>query len=196
VVDEDHEWRSWVQHLVEGDDRVVGEFWGQYGERLRALAAELLNARFYRREGPDDIVQSVCRTFVRRARTGEFELANRDTLWRLLYAITVTKTREKVRFHGRQKRAADRDRSLVSSRDGGPPVVASEPTPAEAAAFADQLQHLLADVDEEERRVVELRLQEYTYPEIAEQLGCSKRTVRRIVKRVQSRWQCLLEQSS
>jgi hypothetical protein len=43
---------------------------------------------------------------------------------------------------------------------------------------------------------VELRLQECTYPEIAEQLGCSKRTVRRIVKCVQSRWQSLLEESS
>lgn len=192
---EDQQWSSWVNHLAEGDDHVVREFWERYGARLEGLAAGLLNPRLYRREGPDDVVQSVCRTFLRRARTGQFELANREALWRLLCAITVAKTLEKARFHGRQKRAAQRERSLTNS-DGGEWIAADQPAPDEAVALADQLQYLLSDADEEERRVVELRLQEYTYPEIAERMGCSKRTVRRIVSRVQSRWRSLLEESA
>lgn len=59
------------------------------------------------------------------------------------------------------------------------------PTPAEAAAFADHFQQVLATLSEEERQIVDLKLQECTQEEIAERLGCSERTVRRIFKRVQ-----------
>jgi RNA polymerase sigma factor (sigma-70 family) len=193
-VGEEREWQSWVQHLVEGDERVAQEFWEQYGHRLGGLAAQLLNARYFRREEPEDVVQSVCRTFVRRAQQGQFELATRDSLWRLLCAITVAKTRQKVRFHEREKRASGRECPLPSGPDGGERLAGDEQTPSELVAFADQLQGLLSELDEEQRRVVELRLQDFTYPEIAEATGISKRTVRRIVKDVQVQWQGLLSE--
>ncbi len=195
MADADHGWRSWVRRLADGDDEVVNEFWGQYGDRLQGLAAKFLTSKLYRREGPEDVVQSVCRTFLRRAKAGQFELADHDSLWRLLCAITVAKVREKARYHGRQKRSFEQERPLDGSRVGAAPVEASEPTPAEAAEFADELQRLLADMDEEEREVVLLRIEEYTYPEIAEKLRRSKRTVRRILKRVQSRLERMLEES-
>ena len=62
-----------------------------------------------------------------------------------------------------------------------------QPTPAEAAEFADQFQAVLADLNEEERQLVELKLQDYTNEEAARQMACSERTVRRILKRVQQR---------
>jgi len=192
--DVDHGWRTWARRLADGEDEVVDEFWGQYGDRLQGLAAKFLTSKLYRREGPEDVVQSVCRTFLRRAKAGQFELPDRDSLWRLLCAITVAKVREKARYHGRQKRSFEQEQPLDSSRVGAVPVDASEPTPAEAAEFADELQRLLDDMDEEEREVVLLRIEEYTYPEIAEKLGRSKRTVRRILKRIQSRLQSMLEE--
>jgi RNA polymerase sigma-70 factor (ECF subfamily) len=195
MADENSEWQSWVRRLACGDDEVVNEFWGQYGDRLQGLAAKFLTSKLYRREGPEDVVQSVCRTFLRRAKEGQFELADRDSLWRLLCAITVAKVREKARYHGRQRRSFERERPLDGSRVGAVPVEAFEPTPAEAAEFADELRGLLDEMDEEEREVVLLRIEEYTYPEIAERLGRSKRTVRRILKRVQSRLQRMLEES-
>jgi len=54
--------------------------------------------------GPEDLVQSACRTFLRRAQIGQFRLADSEELWRLLCAITLTKVREQTRFHMRQKR--------------------------------------------------------------------------------------------
>ncbi|MFH1922980.1 MAG: sigma-70 family RNA polymerase sigma factor [Planctomycetota bacterium] len=195
MADDDQEWRKWVEGLVEGDEQVAGEFWDQYGARLQGLAARHLTTRLYRREGPDDVVQSVCRTFFRRARVGQFELSDSESLWRLLCAITVTKVRLKARFHGRQKRRFHREKQLDESGPGMADFGAPEPTPAEAVEFADQLEQLMADLDEEERRLVELKLQQATSLEIAEQLGCSERTVRRILKRVESRWRRVLEQS-
>jgi RNA polymerase sigma factor (sigma-70 family) len=64
---------------------------------------------------------------------------------------------------------------------------ASGPSPAEAVEFADQFQKVMDSFDEEERQVVDLKLQEYTNEEIAERLNSSERTVRRVLKRIQSR---------
>jgi RNA polymerase sigma factor (sigma-70 family) len=144
-----------------------------------------------RRVGPEDIVQSACRTFLRRAQAGEFQLADSEALWRLLCAITLTKVREQVRFHQRHKRGLDLEIPLDagSAQSGAERWEPAAPglSPDEAAAFADQLQQLMASLDDEERQLVDMKLQQYTNEEVAARLGCSERTVRRLLKRVQSR---------
>ena len=103
-------------------------------------------------------------------------------------AITLTKVREQTRFHMRQKRGlAQEVHAAQDSASSAIPVAAPGPTPAQAAEFADQLERLLAGLDEEERKIVDLKLQDYTQEEIAQQLNCSERTVRRILKRLQAR---------
>lgn len=200
MAETEQQWQSWVRRLAKGDPEVVEEFWGEYGARLQGLASEYLTTRLYRRVGPEDVVQSVCRTFLRRAQIGQFQLTDSESLWRLLCAITLTKVREKARFHRRQKRSFDRERHFepAAGDSGGPELQpeAPQPTPAEAVEFADQLDQLLSGMDEEERRLVELKLEQFTNQEIADKLGCSERTVRRILKRVQRRLRRLLEDTA
>ena len=74
-------------------------------------------------------------------------------------------------------------------------VISSEPTPAESIEFADQLEQLLGVLDDEERTAVILKLEQHTNNEVAQQLKCSERTVRRIIDRVQSRWKQSLRES-
>src|SRR4029450_11721998 len=112
---------EWLQALVAGDERTVADFWEQFGERLSRLAQRHLSPRLNRRVGADDVVQSVCRTFFRRARQGEFELADAEALWRLLCVITLTKCRLVARFHRRGRRGLDREQPL----DGQPGGVAA-----------------------------------------------------------------------
>src|SRR5439155_16100737 len=121
---------------------------------------------------------------------GEFQLADSEALWRLLCAITLTKVREQVRFHQRRKRGLDQEvQPEAESRPGAAHFepVDPGPSPAEAAEFADQFQQLMASLDDEERQLVDLKLQQYTNEEAAERLGCSERTVRRLLKRMQDR---------
>ena len=61
------------------------------------------------------------------------------------------------------------------------------PDPAQAAAFADQFEQLLQSLDPEERQIVDLKLQQFTNDQVAEQMNCLSRTVTRLLKRVQSR---------
>src|SRR5215211_5940267 len=100
-----------------GDHQVLQEFWDQYGPQLHRLAEKNLPAGLRRRVGPEDVVQSACRTFLRRAREGEFRLDDSAALWRLLCAITLTKVREQTRFHLRQKRGLDQEAQPAGGPD-------------------------------------------------------------------------------
>ena len=196
-VEEQDRWQRLIQGLRDGDGAIMREFCDQFGGPLYRIAEKHLAAGVRRRVGPEDVVQSACRTFLRRARGGEFQFPDSEGLWRLLCAITLTKVREHTRFHLRKKRGVDQEMHLPpASGAGGDADFDAEdprPTPAEAAEFADFFQQALAGLDDEERQVAELKLQELTNEEVADQLGSSERTVRRILKRVQARLTRALE---
>jgi len=195
---QDQESVSWIRELVAGDDLAVGEFWEMYGQSLQRLAASRMTPALQRRVGPDDIVQSVCRTFFRRSQDGQFELNQTADLWRLLCAITVTKVKHHARFHYQEKRRIDRERDISAGQtDGGRPrdYPAADPTPEEVVEFADEMERLFDALDDEERQFVQLQIDGLTQTEIAAQLGCSERTVRRLLSRVRQRWESLLDHS-
>ncbi len=199
MTDDQQNWPSQMRHLVDGDDEAVRAFWDQYGARLQALAARHLSPAVQQRESAEDVAQSVCRTFFRRARKGEFSLNDRGCLWRLLCVITMTKTREKARFHGRAKRDWKKEQRLAQSAEDSAPGVwqisGPEPDPQEAAELADQMERIAQALDQEEQAVLRMKLDQLSSREIAEQLGCSERTVRRISSRLQLRLRDVLEDS-
>jgi RNA polymerase sigma factor (sigma-70 family) len=158
---------------------------------LHQIAAKHMTDRLARRVGPEDVVQSACRTFFRRVQVGQLQLNDSESLWRLLCAITLTKIREQARYHSRQKRGMNQEVPLAadpgnSSALGFQPI-APGPSPVEEVAFTDQFEQLLGSLDEEERQIVDLKLQELTHEEVAQRLGISERTVRRLFKRIQSK---------
>src|SRR5438132_48415 len=133
----DDHWPSLIRGLREGNRQIVQQFCDQYGALLHPLADKHLAGPLRRRVGPEDVVQSACRTFLRRAQAGEFQLADSEALWRLLCAITLAKVRELARFHGRQKRGFDQEVFLEARSAGGSEqpfdLVDPQPSPAEAA---------------------------------------------------------------
>lgn len=197
--DAEHSSALWVQELVAGNDKVVAEFWEHYGPNLQRLAKSRMSPALQRRLGPDDVVQSVCRTFVRRAQGGEFHIEDTDALWRLLCAITLTKVRQHARFHYRKRRGLNREESVghagPAEYDAAGCLADDEPTPDEAVAFAEQMQRLFEELDDEERLLIQLKLDGVEQDEIAARLGCSKRTVRRLLQQVRTRWELALASS-
>ncbi|MBI84672.1 MAG: hypothetical protein CMJ81_15880 [Planctomycetaceae bacterium] len=193
----DKSWSSWIARLAEGDDQAVHDFWDTYGDRLQKLAAHHLASGLQQRVGPEDVVQSACRTFLRRAQLQQFSLNDTESLWRLLCVITITKVREQARFHLRQRRGVQREVPLPPGDDDSQHLrrewISNEHSPEAAAEFADEFEKLLNALDEEEQQFVRLKLEEQTNAEIAASLACSERTVRRILKRVQSRLRQMLE---
>jgi len=166
-------WDQFVDGLRAGDERVVAAFCARYGPHLVGVADRHIAPRLRRRVGPESVVQSACCSFLRRVGAGQFELADSEHLWRLLCAITLRKIRQGARFHGRERR----DVAL----DAAERVPAPGSAPEEALAIAEEFEALLNTLDDEERRIVELKLEERSNPEVAAALGCSERTVRRLM---------------
>jgi len=196
--DAEQAWQNWLGRLVDGDEAVVYEFWAQYGERLQRLAAQNLNLQLHRRFGPEDVVQSACRTFLRRVQEGQFKLARSEDLWRLMCAITLTKLREQARYHTNYKRGVQREEYLAAGGDSSRPqreIADPDWTPADAAQLSEGLQKLLASLDAEEQQLVCLKLEDRTTREISEAMGCSDRTVRRILSRIKSKFRRILDGS-
>jgi RNA polymerase sigma-70 factor (ECF subfamily) len=167
-----------------GDQQAAGELFLRYAERLLALARRRLSAKLSRHIDPEDVVQSAYRSFFVGARDGRFVLRQSGDLWRLLVTITVHKLQHQVERHS----AAKRDLSKEYHGENGwtlqAEVLAREPTPAEAAALADTLEHVLRDLKPRQRRMVELRLQGYQLEEVARAVRRSERTVRRVLDQI------------
>jgi RNA polymerase sigma-70 factor, ECF subfamily len=173
--------------LRNGDERAASEVVDLYADRLVRLASRRISQRLASRIGAEDIVQSVFRTFFHRARQGEFELHDREDMTRLLARITLRKTFRQVAHHLRDKRSVARE--AVADDDSQKfllGLLAREPAPEEAVALLDEMETLLAGLKDDDRRIVELKLQGYTSLEIADQLGVSDRKVRRLMERLRS----------
>jgi RNA polymerase sigma-70 factor (ECF subfamily) len=174
----------------DGDQDAAAVLFQRYAERLLALARSRLAPCLARHVDPEDVVQSAYRSFFTGARAGRYDLGRSGDMWRLLVAITLHKLQHQVERHTAAKRDVSRvchfgeEGSLVLLRGEVP---AREPTPAEAAALADTVQQLLTGLQPLERRMVELRLQEYSLDEIAAEVCRSERTVRRLLERVKER---------
>lgn len=195
---DDQNWDQMIAGLRCGDDEACADFWHQYGPLLESVAERQLSAKVQRRVGSDDVVQSACRTFFRRVSAGQFELPDAEALWRLICSITLTKARRAARDHSRQKRGMDREQHIDAAADDSTAPSAhlesGSATPLDAAEVADQMQALLSGLSEQECVILDLKLQQFTNDEIAEQVGCSERSVRRVIKRLQERWLQLEEE--
>ena len=177
----------WIRGFRNNDASAVVDFWSRYEERLRRLAERNLSERISRRVDADDVVQSVFRTFLRRAGQGEFELEDRQNLLSLPTTVTLNKIRQKVRHFAAQKRGGDNERYYENLVD----LTGDQPTPDELAAL-QEIEDLLRGFEEKQQQVVDLKLQKHTNEEIAQRLQCSERTVRRMLGNVQQQLEKLL----
>lgn len=183
---EAHQDESLFRRWRGGDEQAARLIFERYVDRLLALARGRIGQRLARRVDPEDIVQSVFRTFFARARAGQFHVADRDDLCKLLVRITLHKTLRQVAFHRAAKRDVTQEDpgAAEEARDRLLEVMDREPTPEAAAAFLDQLGHFLDGMRPEERQIIDLRLQGHKDVEIADRLGISDRKIRRLMERV------------
>jgi RNA polymerase sigma-70 factor (ECF subfamily) len=149
------------------------------------LARRRISQRLASRVDPEDILQSVFRTFFGGMRQGRYTIKDQDDLCKLLMRITVHKTLRHVAFHKAAKRDPSQETSQgEASQDQLIKLLGREPTPDDAVAFVDQLEHFLSRLRPQERQILELRLQGYSNEDIASQLGIYDRKIRRLFERI------------
>jgi RNA polymerase sigma-70 factor (ECF subfamily) len=168
-----------------GDEDAARLIVERYVDRLVALARQRLSPRLARRFDPEDVLQSVFRTFFDRAKAGQFHLEGPDDLSKLLTRITIHKTLRQVAFHRAAKRNPDRETAHAEDEPQKLlELLDREPSPEEANVFVDLLDDFLSQLQTQDRQIIELRLQGQTNLEIADRLGVSERKVRRLMERI------------
>lgn len=176
-----------VERWRAGDESAAAELYHRYVQQLIALAHRRLSARLSARLDPEDIVQSAFRSFFVRAQQGKFVFKDDDDIWKLLVQITIHKTLKQVAHHRRGKRDAGAEVPAGSGeRDQLVSYLSREPTPEEAAIFVDELEFFLRQLRPDDRKIVEMRLEGFDQLEIAQRLGISDRTIRRLMERIRS----------
>jgi DNA-directed RNA polymerase specialized sigma24 family protein len=181
----------WLGPLQEGDPAAAQQLWERYFGRLLGLARKKLQGAPRRAADEEDVALSAFDSFCRNAEQGRFpQLADRDSLWRLLVTITARKAAHQVRDEARQKRGgaarvtdADADSILEA-------VLSREPGPEFAAEVAEQCQQLFKRLgDKELEAVALLRMEGYTVEEVAGRLGCAPRSVKRKLALIRTIWE-------
>lgn len=177
--------RTLAEQCEQGDPQAFEALFGRYSERLLRLARSRISERLAARIEPEDVVQSVFRTFFGRVQEHRFVFREQSDLWKLLVSMTLNKLRNQVDFHTAAKRDVGAEK--VISPDASPSAFELDgetPSPAAVVAFLDLLEHFLSELRPNDRQILEFRLDGYTQQEIAEKLGCTERTVRRVLDRV------------
>lgn len=191
---------DWLMQLSpSGAPGAAQRLWERYYERLVVLARKKLGTSNRRVCDEEDVVVMAFDSFCRGAVAGRYpNLKDRDDLWRLLVAITSNKARDQIRRQHAAKRGGGVVRGHSAFEVAGDSqaaggigqVMADEPTPEMAGLLAEEFERLMSALsDDMLRRIALLRLENYTVVEIADQLKCSLRTVKRRLALIREKWE-------
>lgn len=177
---------DWLDQLYTRQPGFEAELVERYTRRLLGLARQQLPERLRARVDPEDVVQSVYRSFFRRLNEDRFSFEDSHDVWRLLATITFCKARNAIKHHQRQRRDVRRETPLESG-DSLPlsSRFEDEPGAEDLAVLVESLERLLAGLPELHRTIVVQRLEGDSIEQIARQVERSRRTVLRVLAHVQ-----------
>jgi DNA-directed RNA polymerase specialized sigma24 family protein len=194
---DDNSVSNWLEGLRAGDDADIQRLWDRYFQRLVQLAGARLPGHSRRVFDEEDVALSAFHSFCDRVGQGQFpQLADRDDLWRLLATITSRKAIQFLRHQNRAKRgggAVVGESVLVGNDEGAGAGIGDflsrEPSPDEAAHFADEYTRLFDKLEDDTLKTIARRKLEGDDSEtIAAALGVSTRTVDRKLRLIREIW--------
>lgn len=153
----------------------------RYADRLCALANAQCAPDLKAKLDPEDIVQSVFRTFFRRASQGQYAVPEGEDLWKLFLVIALNK----IRATGAYFHAAKRDTRNTVSGQGLEHLLTARPNQGDHVALSLLqlvIEEVLAKLPTSQRQVIELRMEGHEIDEIAAKTGRAKRSIERILQ--------------
>jgi RNA polymerase sigma-70 factor (ECF subfamily) len=180
-----------MARLRAGDDDAAARIFRCFTHRLIGLARAHLDRRVRQKVDPEDVVQSVYRSFFLRYEQGKLDLAGWDSLWALLTVITTRKCGRWARkFHAeRRDVSAEVPGAGTAGESGVVELFSDEPSPAEAVVLSELIEQLLGNLGQRDGAILTMALQGSTAREISAQLGRPARTVYRVLERIKRRLQ-------
>lgn len=157
----------------------------KYADRLIGMTARKSSSELAAKVDPEDIVQSVFRTFFRRVEKGQYDVPEGEDIWKLLLVITLNKIRAVVAFNRAAKRDMRRTRSDAMVEEAV--AQADNKDEIALATLRIVIDELLADQIEVNQIIIRQRIEGYDILEIAKNVNRSKRTVERVLQEFRAR---------
>jgi RNA polymerase sigma factor (sigma-70 family) len=167
---------SLFRHLQGGSEDAATALHTRYAPRLKALAKRSCGPELAQRLDPEDIVQSVFRSFFHAAKRGFYEAPTSEELWKILVVITLNKMRTQRAYH----RAAKRDVRLTPG-DSEYVLQAMPDGKVDHVLLQLAVQEALEGLPPLAQQIANLRLEGFEVAQIADKLGRSKRSVERVL---------------
>ena len=183
--------RTLLRQFRAGETDAATELYVRYAERLQALAKSQTSHQLSARFDPEDVVQSVFRTFFRRASEGLYNVPPGEQLWQLLLVLALNKVRALGVHHRAQKRDVGRTagspglEAYQGSRDETPMRILT--------LVIDDVVGALPTI---QQRMIQLRIEGYEIGQIAERTQRSKRSVERVLQKMRQRLADLIDDSN
>ena len=144
-----------------------------------ALTQKSVGKDLAHRFDPDDVLQSVFRSFFEHAREGLYDIPAAGDLWPLLLVIALHKVRAYGKFHRAARRNIRREQGSSGDDTASGAVdrmESSEPQPLIRLMAEETLEQMPPQY----HQIMRWRLEGYDHAEIASMAGRSKRSVERI----------------
>ncbi len=193
---------QWIAQLKAGDLTAAQPLWDRYFRQMVARARRKLADAPRRAGDEEDVALSAFHSFCQAAEQGRFpRLEDRGDLWQLLLVITDRKAGKLVRRENRRRRGggqvldeAANTAERMTVADFLAQVPAPGPTPELVALVGDECRRLLQALgDAQLQQAALLKMEGYTVPEIAAQMGWAPRTVKRWLHLIRRTWAKELE---
>lgn len=173
--------RTLLRRVRSGESDAATDLYLRYAARLQRLVHDQTGPALARRVGDEDIVQSVFRTFFRRAADGHYQVGESEELWKLFLVIALNKIRKAAEFHGAAKRDYLRTVGGSEHKLDARSACHSEDEMA-LQTLQITINEVLSTLPPGHPEIVQLRIEGYTVEEIASKTNRSLRTVERMLK--------------
>ena len=174
-----------LERAKEGDDEAFTRLWERFWPQLLQWTEGRLNGRLQSRLDPEDILQSVFRTFYRHLPSGRYVIEDRGRLWVLLLGIAQNKLAQKEEQHSAQRRDVYQERTLTQVLLAT--LTTGKPSPELFILLDDELERLYHSLTPSDAEIARLGISgQLSLREIARETGASLGSVRRVMARARS----------
>ncbi|MEP3481649.1 MAG: sigma-70 family RNA polymerase sigma factor [Fuerstiella sp.] len=167
---------GWLDDIIERKAGYESAAVEEFADRLLRLARSRLPARIQQRVDPEDIVQSVFKSFFVRHEANKFTFDEASDVWRLLAAMTWHKVQRSIRFNQQLERDVQKE---VDQSAPAHSKTCHDPTASSLVVMMELTDQIMDRLPEKHQQILQLRMEEYSIDEISDAIGVSSRTVDR-----------------
>jgi RNA polymerase sigma factor (sigma-70 family) len=179
--------QSLMEEIAGGSEAAVESLLSLYGKHLSRAVRRRLNQGIRSKFDTSDFVQAVWASFFcGREALATFENSGQFVAFLTRMAKNKVIDECRRRFQT-QKNDVNRERTLGGDASQEVAIPGREPTPSQVAIGHEEWERMIGGVPSHYREILELRALGETQEEIAQRLGVSEKTVRRVLKRVRDR---------